>query len=85
MAMRPIFQCFCINRFGIGLLHYISSRSDFGFEFADIFAIDGSPTRRVGESRICNGESGSRYSKFFLFIIDLQNFKQLNQNQFSKK
>ncbi len=40
MAMRPIFRGFCINRFGVGPLHYISSRSDFGFEFADIFGIE---------------------------------------------
>jgi len=32
-----IFQGFCINRFSIGPLHYISSCSDFGFEFAEIF------------------------------------------------
>jgi hypothetical protein len=32
MAMRPIFRSFCINQFGIGLLHYILSRSGFGFE-----------------------------------------------------
>jgi hypothetical protein len=38
--MRPIFRGFCINRFGIGPLHYISSRSDFGFEFAEIFVIE---------------------------------------------
>ncbi len=37
---RPIFWGFCINRFGIGLLHYISSRSDFDFEFAEIFVIE---------------------------------------------
>ncbi len=35
--MRPIVRGFCINRFGIGPLHYISSRSDFGFAFAEIF------------------------------------------------
>ncbi len=40
MEIRPIFWGFCINRFGIGPLHYISSRSDFGFEFADIFVIE---------------------------------------------
>jgi hypothetical protein len=34
MAMRRIFWGFCINRFGIGPLHYVSSRSDFGFEFS---------------------------------------------------
>ncbi len=35
--MNRIFRGFCINRFGLGPLHYISSRSDFGFEFAEIF------------------------------------------------
>jgi hypothetical protein len=38
--MRRIFWGFCINRFGIGPLHYISSHSDFGFEFAEIFIIE---------------------------------------------
>ncbi len=28
---------FCINRFGLGPLHYLSSHSDFGFEFSEIF------------------------------------------------
>ncbi len=38
MAMNRIFGGFCINRFGLGPLHYIfSSRTDFGFEFAEIF------------------------------------------------
>jgi hypothetical protein len=32
-----IFGGFCINRYGLGPLHYISSRTDFGFEFAEIF------------------------------------------------
>ncbi len=141
--MRPIFRCFCINWFGIGPLQYISSRSDFGFEFAEIFVIEkrladsaswgvadsltrrdgesaieclkeNSPLRWVGESstpriaeskrrRLPNsasrwvgessalrivgespspqlaesrsryGESGSRYSNFFKFIIGLKN------------
>jgi hypothetical protein len=35
--MNRIFRGFCINRCGIGPLHYISSRSDFAFEFAEIF------------------------------------------------
>jgi hypothetical protein len=35
MATRRIFWGFCINRFGI-----ISSRSDFVFEFAEIFVIE---------------------------------------------
>jgi hypothetical protein len=38
--MRRIFWGFCINRFGIGPLHYISSCSDFGFEYAEIFVIE---------------------------------------------
>ena len=38
--MNRIFRGFCINRFGLGPLHYISSRSDFGFEFAEIFVIE---------------------------------------------
>jgi hypothetical protein len=45
------FRGFCINRFSIGPLHYISSRSDFGFEFAEIFIIENdSLTCRFGES-----------------------------------
>jgi hypothetical protein len=55
-------------------LHYLSSRSDFGFEFAEIFVIrkrlpdsairrvGDSPTRWVGESATLRlGESGSRW------------------------
>ncbi len=37
MAMNRIFRGFCINRFGLGTLHYISSRSDFCFEFVFVF------------------------------------------------
>ena len=40
MAMGPIFRGFCINRFSVGPLHYISCRSDFDFEFAEIFVIE---------------------------------------------
>jgi hypothetical protein len=40
MAMRPIVRGFCINRFGIDPSHYISSRSDFGFEFAEILVTE---------------------------------------------
>jgi hypothetical protein len=62
MAMRRIFWGFCRNRLGIGPLHYISCRSDFGFKFAEIFVIEkrlsdsasrgvvDSLTRRVKES-----------------------------------
>ncbi len=49
--MRPIFRGFYINWFGIGPLHYISSCSDFGFEFSVWLLVD-SPNRRVGESAI---------------------------------
>ncbi len=38
--MNHIFRGFCINRFGLGPLHYISSRSDFGFEFTEIFVFE---------------------------------------------
>jgi hypothetical protein len=74
MTMRPIFRGFCINRFGIGPSQYISSRSDFGFEFGEIFIIEkrlphleslgvaNSPNWRVGESQILRlGESGSHW------------------------
>jgi hypothetical protein len=44
--MGWIFWGFCINRFGIGPLHYVLGRSDFGFEFAEIFVIG----KRLAES-----------------------------------
>jgi hypothetical protein len=37
--MRQIFWGFCRNWFLIDHLHYFSSRSEFGFEFAEIFVI----------------------------------------------
>jgi hypothetical protein len=40
MAMRRIFWGFCRNWFLIDPLHYLSSRSAFGFEFAEIFVIE---------------------------------------------
>ena len=39
MAMRRIFWGFCRNWVLIDPLHYLSSRSDFDFEFAEIFII----------------------------------------------
>jgi hypothetical protein len=60
--MRGIFWGFCRNRFLTSPLHYLSTRFDFRFEFAEIFVIkkrlshsarrgvDDSPIRRVGES-----------------------------------
>jgi hypothetical protein len=63
------------HRFGIGPLHYLSSRSDFGFEFAATFVIENrlpdSMSRGVDDSRIGEstaapriGESGSRLLNF---------------------
>jgi hypothetical protein len=50
--MRRIFWGFCRNWFLIDPLHYLSSRSDFGFEFAEIFVIEkrlpDSPSRGAG-------------------------------------
>jgi hypothetical protein len=40
MAMRRIFWGFCRNWFLIDPLHYLSSHSDFGFEFAKIFVFE---------------------------------------------
>ena len=54
MATRRIFWGFCRNRFGIGSLHYISSCSDLGFVFAEIFVIEkrlpDSPSRGVDKN-----------------------------------
>ncbi len=38
--MRRIFLGFCKNPFVMSPLHYLSSRFDFAFEFAEIFAIE---------------------------------------------
>ncbi len=48
METNRIFRGFCINRFGIGPLNYISSRSDFGFEFSEIFVLE----KRLPDSTI---------------------------------
>ncbi len=37
---EPNFPSFCINRFGLGPLHYLLSRFDFGFKFAEIFIFE---------------------------------------------
>ncbi len=54
METNRIFRDFCINRFGIGPLHYISSRFDFGFEISEIFIFEkrlpDSTIRGVGDS-----------------------------------
>jgi hypothetical protein len=62
--MRPIFQGFCIIRFGIGILHYISSRSDFSFEFAKIFVIE----KRLPDSA-SRGVADSPTQQCVLFCI----------------
>jgi hypothetical protein len=40
MAMRRIFWGFFRHWFLIDPLHYLSSRSDFSFKFAEIFVIE---------------------------------------------
>jgi hypothetical protein len=40
MEMRRIFCGFCRNWFLIDTLHYLSSHSAFGYEFAEIFIIE---------------------------------------------
>jgi hypothetical protein len=55
--MRRIFWGFWRNWFLIDPLHYLSSSSDFGFEFAEIFLIEKS--RRVGESLTLRGVTNS--------------------------
>jgi hypothetical protein len=65
--MNRFFQCFCINRFGMGPLQYHSSRSDFGFEFVEIFvfekrlpAINDTGSRRLPVS-LSRGVGNSAY------------------------
>jgi hypothetical protein len=70
--MRRIFWGFCRNWFLIDPLHYLSSRSDFGFEFAEIFVIEkrlpdsasggvaNSLTRPLNVKKKTLGESESR-------------------------
>jgi hypothetical protein len=67
MAMNRFFRCFCINRFGMGTLQYNSSRSDFDFEFVEIFvfekrlpAINNTGSRRLGIS-VIRGVADSPY------------------------
>jgi hypothetical protein len=67
MATKRVFWGFCINRFGIGPLHYISSRSDFDFEFAEIFVI---------ENRLPDSPSGESTRMH----IDTSVFKPFNQS-----
>jgi hypothetical protein len=66
--MRRIFLGFSINRFGIGLLHYISSRSDFDYEFAEIFVIG----KRIPDSPSQGVDKAAYTYKWF------QPFKPIN-------
>jgi hypothetical protein len=59
METNRIFRGFCINRFGISPLHYISSRSDFGFEFSEIFVLE----KRLPDSTI-RGVGDSPYQRY---------------------
>ncbi len=59
METNWVFRGFCINRFGIGPLYYISSRSDFGFEFSEIFVFE----KRLPDSTIW-GVGDSPYQQY---------------------
>ncbi len=59
METNRIFRGFCINRFGIGPLNYILSRSDFGFEFSEIFVFE----KRLPDSTI-RGVGDSPYQRY---------------------
>ncbi len=59
METNRIFRGFCINQFGIGPLHYISSRSDFGFEFSEIFLLE----KQLPDSMI-RGVGNSLYQRY---------------------
>ncbi len=59
METNRIFRGFCINWFGIGPLHYISNRSDFGFEFSEIFLFE----KRLPDSTI-RGVGDSLYQRY---------------------
>ncbi len=59
MEKNRIFRGFCINRFDIGPLHYISSCSDFCFEFSKIFLFE----KRLPDSMIW-GVGDSLYQRY---------------------
>ncbi len=71
--MRRIFWGFCRNWFLMSPLHYLLSRSDFGFEFAEIFvfekrlpAITDTGSRRLRVSVIRGvADTESRLLNFF--------------------
>ncbi len=53
--MNRFFRCFCINQFGLGPLQNHSSRSDFGFEFVEIFVFEKQlpAINHTGSRRLC--------------------------------
>ncbi len=74
--MRRIFWGFCKYRFLMSPLHYLSCRSEFGFEFAEIFLIE----KRLSDSASRGFAMVSRgvlFEIFFKFIIDFPNFKRI--------
>jgi hypothetical protein len=64
MATRRIFWGFYINRFGILPLQKISSRSDFDFEFAEIFLIE----KRLPDSASRGVDKNAYRYKFFQIL-----------------
>jgi hypothetical protein len=75
--MRRIFWDFCRNWFGIGPLHYNSSRSDFGFEFAEIFVIE----KRLANSLTWGiADSPSRRVAMVSRGVAIQTFLNLSSN-----
>jgi hypothetical protein len=68
--MNQFFRRFCTNLFGMGPSHYYSSRSDFGFEFIEIFvfekrlpAINNAGSRRLRVS-VIRGVTNSAYQRY---------------------
>jgi hypothetical protein len=84
METRRIFWAICINRFGIGPLHYISSRSDFGFEFPKIFVIEtqkrlpDSPSRGVDKNAYRYNFFQTFKSQFLKVCSDQQVFVKIS-------
>ncbi len=79
--MRRIFWGFCRNWFLMSPLHYLSSRSDFGFEFAEIFvfekqlpAITDTRIRRLSASLI-RGVGDSQHHQYRELAIEFFKWK----------
>jgi hypothetical protein len=73
------FRFYCINRFASGPLHNLSSLSDFGFEFTEIFVIENPlpVSMIVGSRQDCLEYSFSQTFKYIpgLFFAKLGSFK----------